>query len=228
MFNKIDASGFEYSTQIYEREFLKILAGIISCYKMMIQSNVSLPNNENRIRDIIYNNYLKNNKMRNQLKLIPYIIDCEVAEYDNKGKLMGYVDYKISTQNTFIDTNAYYIIECKRLDNTNTTGTTGLNAEYIKNGILRFVNKKYSSYYKVNGMIGFIVARMDINSNVKNINELLKNNFKKANTKKELTPDSFINNFNSAYFSGHNDKNKKDLKLYHLMFDFSKNMEITN
>ena len=62
-----------------------------------------------------------------------FYFDKEVPEQD------GRADIKVLTRNCFEDDDAYYIIECKRLDNINTTGIAGLNAEYIKNGICRFV-----------------------------------------------------------------------------------------
>ena len=227
--DNFNASAFIPSSEIYEIEFQNILTGITTCYKMMVKDNVSVPSNdENRIRDILYNNYLNNNKIRSSLKLAHYIFDCEVAEYDKDGNLAGYLDLKISTQNTFIESNSYYSIECKRLDNQNLTGDTGLNGKYINEGIMRFVEKKYSVYYRLNGMIGFVVERMNIANNIRNINGLLSNNFKDANTQKKLTPAYFIKNFKYSYYSIHKDTNEKEIKLYHLMFDFSRNVEKLN
>ncbi|MCK5201682.1 MAG: hypothetical protein KAR21_25185, partial [Spirochaetales bacterium] len=149
----------------------------------------------------------------------------EVAEYSKDGELVGYLDYKISTENTFIETEAYYIIECKRLNNKTLTGTSGLNGEYIKNGILRFVIRKYTSFYGLNGMIGFIVESMDIDGNIQNINMLLENDFKHSNTKDKLEPAIFIDNFKFSYSSLHEDIEGNKIKLFHLMFDFSRNIE---
>lgn len=221
----LNAFAFQYKNDPYELEFERILTGITACYKMMIKDNVSVPSNdENRIRDILYNNYLNNNKIRSSLKLTHYIFDCEVAEYDKGGNLAGHLDLKISTQNRFIESNAYYSIECKRLDNQNLTGDTGLNAKYIKEGIMRFVTEQYSSHRGVNGMIGFVVEQINIDNNIKSINRLLTNNFKTANTQKKLTPVAFIKKFSYSYYSIHNDIEDKKIKLYHLMFDFSANL----
>jgi len=221
----IDASSFVHSREIREVEFKNILRGITSCYKMMIKNNVSLPNNENRIRDILKKDYLNNREIRDNIGFTgKYNFDREVPE-DND---IGIVDIKVMTRNTFIESKEYYIIECKRLNNTNLTGTTGLNAKYIKNGILRFVGRKYSSYYQINGMIGFVVEPMDIGENINNINMLLKKIFKETNTEKNLVFIDFIKNFKHSYFSVHKDIKEKKIKLYHLMFDFSKNMEKLN
>ncbi|MBU0700738.1 hypothetical protein KKE26_05540 [bacterium] len=137
----------------------------------------------------------------------------------------GRVDIKITTQNTLIEPKAYYIIECKRLDNQTPTGISSLNAKYIEYGIKRFVERKYSTYYHTNGMIGFVVEQMDICVNITTINNLLKNNFADANTETVLTSLNFIENFKYQYSSIHKDIGNKRIKLYHLMFDFSGNME---
>lgn len=219
--DNLNPSVFQYRNEPYELEFERILAGITACYKMMIKDNVSVPlNDENGIRDVLYLEYLNNNAIRNSVQLSNYIFDREGHE-DCSG---GRVDIKIQTQNTFKDTSAFYIIECKRLDNKNLTGTSGLNAEYVKNGIMRFIERKYSAYYGLNGMIGFVVEQIDINNNIKSINRLLNNIIANANTKKKLTPVAFIKHFKHSYYSIHKDIKKKEIKLYHLMFDFSKNI----
>ena len=221
----LDASKFSPTPDVYEKEFKRILEGITTCYQVMINEVFVPANDENKIRDILYNKYLNNNKIRNTLKLTYYSFDCEVAEYNKDRELVGFLDYKISTENTFIDTEAYYIIECKRLDNKVLTGTSGLNGKYIRNGILRFVNRKYTSFHGLNGMIGFIVESMDIDKNIQNINVLIENDFKNSNTKEKLKLALFIDNFKFSYSSLHKDVEGNRIKLFHLMFDFSNSLE---
>lgn len=221
MLNRIDASSFDYSLEIYEVEFKNILSGITYCYKIMIRNNVSVPaNDENGIRDILLLNYLKKREIKIEAKLTDYRFDREIPEDTTKGR----VDIRIISKNDFEIDEAYYIIECKRLNNKNLTGISGFNAEYIKDGILRFVERKHSAYYQVNGMIGFVVGNMEIGNNIKNINMLLKNKFKHANTKKKLKFIDFIKDFKHSYSSAHEDIEGKEIKLYHLMFDFSRNL----
>lgn len=225
MDNTLDASLFASSPEIYETEFENILTGITACYQMMVKDKVSVPTkDENGIRDILLLNYLKNRKIKTNTKLTNYRFDREIPEDYTKGR----VDIRVITRNDFELDEAYYTIECKRLDNKNTTGTSGLNGEYIKEGIMRFITEYYSSYYGLNGMIGFIVARMNIADNIQNINRLLKYDFKNANTKNNIKSVNFIEKFKYAYCSIHEDNKKKEIKLYHLMFDFSKNMEKPN
>ena len=206
---------------IYKDEFDNLLNKIVLCYKMMIEANIKLPNDENKIRDVLVISYLRNDKIRNIIGLKSFLFNKEVPE----DKTNGRTDIKIETKNTFEKQEAYYIIECKRLDNENLSGDTGLNAKYINDGIMRFVTIKYSSFHRINGMIGFIVQKMDINKNISNINSLLEKN-KETNTEQVLKRDNFINNFDYSYTSKHIDKNKLSFVLYHLMFDYSCNIEV--
>ncbi len=217
MYKEIDASPFEYNSIFYDQEFEIILCKITLCYQMMIKNDVKVPNDENYIRDILLFQFLKNDEIRREIGLLDYQFDRETLE-DNT---LGRTDIRVITQDTFQIQAAYYIIECKRLNNQNLIGISGLNAEYIKEGIMRFVNGKYSIYYRVNGMIGFVVEDMKIEQNIENINTLLTNQFPKANTKAIIKKASFIENFEYQYFSIHNDNKKSLFKLYHLMFDFS-------
>lgn len=212
---------FRYKHQPRKSEFRKILIGIVRCYQIMLQDRVLVPNHEREIRDSILKNYLNNNSTRKKVNLVDFLFDGEPIEYPDR----GLVDIKISTKNTFIDTSAYYIIECKRLDDKNLLGNNGLNAKYISEGIIRFVSGHYSSYDNMCGMIGFIVKSINIANNISNINTLLKKpKFSNANKIDELKSDNFIENFNQSYLSTHKSNNRSNINIYHLMFDFSKNL----
>jgi hypothetical protein len=221
MLGSLDASNFSGSVTFYDNEFKKILSKIAYCYQLMKSDKVELENDENKIRDTLVTCYVNNPEIKRKIQL-EYFIFPEVPETKTGGR----ADIRIHNPNSFMNQNEeYYIIECKRLDNTNTKGTTGLNAEYIKEGINRFITKKYSSYYRVNGMIGFIVEDLKIDENIKNINAILTNSFSSIVTKQEITQDSFIDDFEYHYHSVHTDKDNKDLKIYHLMFDFMGNIK---
>jgi len=219
IFTELNASGYEYNGIFYNAEFEDILSKIITCYNLMLADNVLFTNDENVIRDVLLINYLKDNAIRKKIKLTDYLFDREVPE----DRSLGRTDIKIQTLNTFQDASAYYIIECKRLDATNTTGTTGLNAKYIENGIYRFVSSYYSTHNRTNGMIGFVVESIDINKNVSSINNLLTTSFLDANTTHNLQYREIVADFDFSYCSYH-DVDGNNLVLYHLMFDLSKNV----
>lgn len=223
MTNPLNPSAFIESANFRDSEFQDILIKIVCCYKAMLSDKVRIANNENLIRDELLIKYLKNNEIRNRIQLTKYLFDREVPE-DNT---VGRTDIKVQTINTFSDQSAYYIIECKRLDNQNINGITGLNAKYIEKGIMRFVNLQYSTNNNLNGLIGFIVESLDIQKNIENINKLLETHFADANTKTKLTAACFIQHFDHSYFSIHKrKKHKQNIKLYHLMLNFSENIKV--
>lgn len=141
-------------------------------------------------------NYLNNNNLRQKFELMNFLFDPEVPV--NNGRS----DIKIQTKDTFIDTSAFYIIECKRLD-----GNSKLNKAYIEHGINRFTTKYksenheyyYSSHYGINGMIGFVIKNINIDNNILKIGNFF----------------NIIEN-NKLYGSNH-----KNCKLFHLMMDIS-------
>jgi len=224
MHKELNASVFVPAFGIYESEFQNILRFIISCYRLMIRRKNKLKNNENIIRNCLYLDYLNNNLIRRKLKMFKFFFVCEGAEINPANyTTKGYTDIKIFTQdNSFVNTSASYIIECKRLDGKN--DYNGLNAKYIQYGISRFIINKYPSFGGINGMLGFIVKKINIKNNTAKMNHLLKNRFKSANTISYLRKNKFISGFNFSYVSRHIKKSGQRLKLYHLMLDFSNNI----
>lgn len=220
MFNKPNASIYANASNIYIIEFKQLLAKIVLCYNKMIADSVVLENDENKIRDKLLINYLKNDNIRHAIQLVDFIFDREVQEDAGIGR----TDIKVQTINSFKKTSAYYIIECKRLNNVNLTGRTGLNGKYVINGINRFVTGYYSSYYKINGMIGFIVDELDIENNYANINSIMRTHYPEVHVEQSLTKENFIPAFKYHYSSTHTSNNNHTLTLYHLMFDVSKNI----
>lgn len=217
MFPNLNASGYEQNDKFYNAEFEIILSKVIICYKQMLVDNVLLNNDENSIRDYMLANYLKKQWFKKQYNITDYLFDKELVE--NTGR----IDIRIMPVNPFVEDEAYYIIECKRLNAKNINGKTGLNGEYISEGICRFISTKYSCYYKTNGLIGFVVESIDIEKNIASINILMSNSFTQASMVNPLSKRSILGEFNYSYFSTHNcDKN--EIGIYHLMLDFSKNI----
>lgn len=214
--NELDASNFLYNNIVYTKEFEIILSKITTCYLHLRNDNIEVPlNDENGIRDILVNNYINNPEIKKSVEL-NYFVLPEVPESNSIGR----TDIRIFSPNTFYNQDEYYIIECKRIDHKACRGTSGLNYEYINNGINRFITGKYSSHYKTNAMLGFIIDSLDIHNNIEDINYLLKNNFSQIATTCFLHKESFIENFEFHYSSTHLTNDNQVLKLYHLMFSF--------
>lgn len=226
-FTELNASGYQHNAAFYQSEFEDILRGIIVCYDEIYASGIQLPNDENKIRDVMLNNYLKKEDFkRKNSNLSDYHFDMETIE--NEGR----ADIRILPVNPYIEDEAYYIIECKRIDSKNLIGNSGLNAEYIKNGICRFTSEYYSSYFRINGMIGFVVEKLDIGQNVLNINSILNKDFindrnikVNAHVLKKITPVSLSSGFKYSYTSEHQASKHGTISLYHLMFNFSNNIQ---
>lgn len=218
------ASAFEYSHQRRDTYFETILKVCVEVFRLII-STTKVPNDENMIRDEFIK-YLQDVNFKKQYELKNLKFDSETKENNGRADIRV-----LPTKNEYIDDDEYYLIECKRLDDKRLKGKSGLNAEYVKNGICRFVNNKYySSYFGCNAMLGFVVAPVNISSDIVcNINTLMGSsllNDKKqvvdANAIQNLTYEDFANNYQHSYISKHKCYNSENsIILYHLIFDFS-------
>lgn len=150
--------------------FEKIITYILDICALIVKDyeerQLKLPNDENKIRSIMLEEYM--NKQKAAHGMSGYKFELEVPEnYAGSGQHIGRVDIRILLKSDFEKDDAYYIIECKRID-----GSSDLNKKYVKEGVARFVTEKYSSYYGRNIMLGFVVKKIDISSNVKLIEEI--------------------------------------------------------
>lgn len=210
---------FEPAATGYIKTFEFILTQMTRCYYKMLEKYPEIENDEELIRNRLFKDFLKNNTILSELMLKPYIFTAEGIEIGDDYKEKGWIDIKVQVYKDYIENaDAYFVIECKRL------GEDGLNGLYIKEGIDRF-RHKYPSYYGISGMIGFIVAPIDIDKNIEKINQLIPTYYQYVNTTKFLTKHPFIQreitNFDNSYISQHKDKNNNIIDLYHLMWDFS-------
>ena len=155
---------------LYRANFEKITKYILDICELVTEDyqnkQLKLPNDENRIRSIMLEEYMK--KQKASYGMSDYRFELEVPEnYAGSGQHIGRVDIRILLKSDFEKENAYYIIECKRID-----GTADLNKKYVKEGVARFVTQKYSSYYGRNIMLGFVVKKMDISANAQLIESI--------------------------------------------------------
>ena len=227
MINILDASSFDYSRTRKDSLFELVLTKCIIVYNTILNSGISLVNDENLIRDEFLK-YLKDYdfKVKNELKHL--IFDKEIPE------ITGRVDIRIlPTKDEYVNDSAYYIIECKRLNAANLKGLRGLNAEYVKNGICRFSTGYYSSYFGCSAMFGFLVEPVNTQKDiVNNINSMLNIDFinaqgqsVNANATQQMQHENFAGGYSYSYMSKHTHSSGNELTLYHLMFDFSNNIQ---
>ena len=221
------ASAFEYSHQRRDTYFETILKVCVEVFRLII-STTKVPNDENMIRDE-FMKYLQDVNFKKQYELKNLKFDSETKENNGRADIRV-----LPTKNEYIDDDEYYLIECKRLDDKRLKGKSGLNAEYVKNGICRFVNSNYySSFYGCNAMFGFVIAPVNIPSDIiGNINTLMSSSFlndKKqvvnANATRKLTYENFANTYPYSYISQHKySASGNSINLYHLIFDFSNHL----
>jgi hypothetical protein len=204
----LDASLFSQAEFEYHNDFTNLLSSIYSSYENMTHNESSLPRNENKIRDILVDKYLKKE-----------INDYEFKKEEDNN--LGRVDIYII--DTLDNSKPHFIIECKILDDKNTNGVEGKNSEYIKNGIQRLLTEHYyikNSFY-TNAMIGFIIEDINIENNNESINILVTKLLNNLIT--VISPIALEKNniYKSIYKTG----NDKEFIIYHLMMDFSKNIK---
>lgn len=223
--SSLNATSFVYSQTRRDFYFESILITCVEVYQAIIGSAIQLANDENTIRNEFLK-YLQDMSFKQSHELKNLKFDKETSE--NTGR----ADIRVlPTKDEYVNDEEYYIIECKRIDSKNLHGASGLNAEYVKNGICRFVSDYYSTYYGCNAMFGFVVEQMNIDKNIKNINGLLHNNFinqqgetVNAKAKQPIGHFNFAKGYQYSYVSTHTHISGKELTLYHLMFDFSNNI----
>lgn len=155
---------------LYRANFEKITNYILAICELIVEDyekkQLKLPNDENRIRSIMLEEYLK--KQKCSYGMSDYRFELEVPEnYVGSGQHIGRVDIRILLKSDFEKEDAYYVIECKRID-----GTSDLNKKFVKDGVARFVTQKYSSYYGRNIMLGFVVKKIDVSANALLIEEI--------------------------------------------------------
>lgn len=225
--SSLNATSFVYSQTRRDSYFELILTTCVDVYHAIIGSAIQLANDENTIRDEFLK-YLQDMCFKQSHELKNLKFDKETVE--NSGR----ADIRVlPTKDEYINDEEYYLIECKRLDSKNLNGIYGLNAEYIKNGICRFVSGYYSTYYGCNAMFGFVVESVNNIDNelVGGINSLLNTTMTNdhrinvnAKTINPLQYADFANGYPYSYISTHTHISGKELVLYHLMFDFSNNI----
>lgn len=155
---------------LHHAHFNKIINYVLNICEIVVedyqQKRLKMPNDENKIRSIVLEEYLT--KQKKAYGMSNYRFEPEALEhYVGEGKHIGRVDIRVLLKSAFEKEEAYYIIECKRID-----GSSGLNNLYVKEGVARFVTQKYSSYYGRNIMLGFVVKKIDVSANVQEIEQI--------------------------------------------------------
>jgi len=184
-----------------------IVEKVLECFDLMLQDceykSEKIANNEIAIRDYLFCNYLNNDTVMRGIGFDDFMFIPEVPENYVDNRPIGRADLQVFSTERFRHRERYFIIECKRID-----GNLTLNREYIDEGIRRFVGKmpKYTSYYKMNCMLGFVVKNIDISKNVDCINQLLQNDYSDIHVQDYLHAGPIPHTYISSHGEGGNER----------------------
>lgn len=149
------------------------------------------------------------------------IFDAEPAEIGEQNESKGFLDIKVGNATLKYsgepDENIYYAFECKRLNDSN-------YGSYVNDGILRFIEEKYSKNMSFAGMIGYFeVNNIEIKDIISKINNNLANKFNRGKLKEKSQLDKLEiqKRFKYSYISNHERKTRNHIDLYHLIFDYN-------
>lgn len=214
----------KFNNTIVQLMMEDIIVKVLQCSKIMVDDYIKLgktiENHEEYIRNVLYNDYLNNTKIVREIGLDKFHFEAEVPENYQCQKPIGRVDLKVISEVTFTQKDAYFVIECKRID-----GNNALNKAYVVDGINRFLSDKgekpkYSSYYGINCMLGMVVKSIDIDENVEKINLIHEEKTTVRSNASNIHKYNFNQNFIFTYISDYKISDSK-LKLYHAFYDYS-------
>lgn len=179
------------------------LQAIIESYKSVNKS----ADDENKIRDRFYWDLTtRNNILEQYLKFNLLKISFE------DWKMVSEEEKRRVDLNFFISSFGSFEIECKCFSGTQTE-----KGQYLANGLIRFIEMKYSEKDVDAGMIGFVIkGNTDniFNSNVKNAQ-----NFHPTNPPKSIQNPT-NSNWKYSFTSFHKRTDKSEITIYHLLFEF--------
>lgn len=152
--------------------------------------------------DILRNGLVKQMKKNKKLQCI---ISKESAVDDENDVTKGRMD--ITVYFNYNEEN-YFCFECKRVSEN--TWTKNIKQLYINQGLMDYINLKYSENLNIAGMIAF-VEEGNISNICSNISEAVQGGC------------SLCNNINYKYVynSNHLRKNSTSISVYHLILDYS-------
>lgn len=199
----MDASVFVFQKDFFMSQLQGLLNDICNVYLHICMNGRQIMNDENTIRDE-FGVYFENQTYKDTTTTAK---DFFFESEGRRQKTAGRVDIRFLSPNCYGHQDAYFAIECKRLD-----GNSHLSREYVDNGIKRYTTGKYPSLLGCNAMLGFVVCTIDLTATVSQINNHLAIGEHLRIVSK--TMDTMID-LESHHSAPH------DFVLYHLWLDFS-------
>lgn len=213
-------------------KFKSVLKLVIFSYNKIIQDRKKVYRNsegidiangmalENSLTNMLVKEYLQDHNIKEMFNLQLCGFFTEPAEINEDNKTLGFIDIMVTNVSSEFsgrnEENIYYAFECKRINNSN-------YAKYVDEGILRFIECKYSKDMTFAGMIGYFETNNpDIEDIIKKINTNLNNKFNsgKLVNLSSLKKFSLVDDFEHSYISNHERKDNNSIDLYHLILDY--------
>ena len=160
----MDASVFVFQKDFFMSQLQGLLNDICNVYVLICKNGQLIKNDENTIRDGVGSFFEKQTYKNTTTTAKDYFFESEGRQQ----KTAGRVDIRFLSPNCYAHQDAYFAIECKRLD-----GKAHLCKEYVDNGIRRFTTGKYPSLLGCNAMLGFVICTIDLPTTVGQINSHL-------------------------------------------------------
>ena len=179
------------------------LQAIIESYKFIDKS----VDDENKIRDRFYWDLTKRNPI-----LEEYLNFNLIKISFEDSKMISEEEKRRPDLTFFISSFGSFEVECKCFSGTQTE-----KGQYLTNGLIRFIELKYSERDSDAGMIGFVIDG--------NIDTIFKSNMQNVQNFHPSAPSKSIqnptnSNWNHSFTSFHERTNKSEITIYHLLFEF--------
>jgi hypothetical protein len=201
----------------YLDEFTQVLKLCIYSYdKLMIDTQeIDLKTSqEDPIRNLLVDKYLRRYKDHFSLACLIFKKGGEISNPQEGYITTGRVDINIENALNLCDEECCYTIECKRLD-----GYSSKNVAYVQEGLLRFINEKYSKEMPISGMIAF-VQEFQKKGNINNIVSNLKILIDNCSIHEEFHQHIISYNFKHSYKSAHR-RSENLIDVFHIFYDFT-------
>ena len=200
----MDATVFGFREVYFRIQLQGLLKDIGVVYKLICHSGCMLQNDENKIRNEFGHFFCEQTYKASTSTAKDYYYDQEAW----LPKSAGRVDMRFLSPNCYGHQDAFFAIECKRLDSK-----SPLCQEYVDNGIRRFTTGKYPSLLGCNAMLGFVVSSIDLTTTIESINKHLDSSEYLTTTSTKMTEMVGLKSHHSMPHS---------FVLYHLWMDFSR------
>ena len=162
------------------------------------------------IEDILRNHLYDCMMLINREEELNYFISKEdptTSDYSNETN--GFIDIAIYL--------SYYKKKCFSLECKRISKDKSIKSSYINKGIKRYIDLKYVESMKVAGMIGFVEEGQYSQFSNKVANKIKETVNKKENCFSDVS-EHYKHNY--VYYSKHKRVNQKNIKIYHMLFDF--------